>query len=119
MQHYVSVTIHLLRFRLTNMSQDSGAGKVGHRSFRVYWSLRSVCSRFKARSGKFLCERFRCKLKVILRLDPFSVRKGICSFLDIGRIFVICCLLHEKRVSFQFASFVGPFSVTDATNETH
>ena len=81
MQDYVSVTIHLLRFRLTDMSQDSGAGEVGHHSFRVYWSLRSVCSRshparliramvlgswvsrLKARSGKFLWERFRCKLK--------------------------------------------------------
>ena len=29
------------------------------------------------RSGKILFERFRCKLKVILRLDPFSVRKDI------------------------------------------
>ena len=45
LQDYVSVTIHLLRFRLTDMSQDSGAGKVGHHPFRVYWSLRSVCSR--------------------------------------------------------------------------
>ena len=29
------------------------------------------------RSGKILCERFRCKLKVILRLVPFCVRKDI------------------------------------------
>ena len=79
LQDYVSVTIHLSRFRLTDMSQDPGARKVGHHPFRVYWSLRSVCSRShpariiramalgswvsKARSGIFLWERFRCKLK--------------------------------------------------------
>ena len=40
MQDYVSVTIHLVRFRLTDKSQDPGAGKVGHHPFRVYWSLR-------------------------------------------------------------------------------
>ena len=45
--------------------------------------------------------------------------RTFCRFLDIGRIFVIGCLLREKRVSFQFASFVSPFSVNDATNEIH
>ena len=51
------------------------------------------------RSGKILCERFRCKLKVILRLDPFSVRKDT---LQIPRhLFVICCLLRENGSLFK------------------
>ena len=111
MQDYVSVTIHLLRFRLTDMSQDSGVGKVGHHSFRVYWSLRSVCSRsypgrliraivlgnwvsrLKARSGKFLWERFRCKLKdsddIFLELSCDSIH-SVCV-----RIF--CRLLESEH----------------------
>ena len=64
------------------MSQDSGACKVGHHSFRVYWSLRVGMLSFPSSTSYssdgswklvikvkspvpfiFRWERFRCKLK--------------------------------------------------------